>query len=61
MSVSQTRFHWYLDDNLRSILVIAATVFFNSNDSNAASAGLFDAFDLIKERIGQGQLPNPVL
>lgn len=35
--------------------MIAATVFFNSDSSAVVSAGLFDAYDLIKERIGQGQ------
>lgn len=36
-----------------SILVIAATVFHQKMD--ASSAGLFDAYDLIKGRIGQGK------
>jgi metal iron transporter len=45
-----------------SILIIAATVFFNKDDiglGNPRSVGLFDAYDLIQQFVGRGT-PNLV-
>jgi Mn2+/Fe2+ NRAMP family transporter len=41
---------------MRSILILAAAAFFYSGRQNVADAGLFDAYDLIRDIIGKRKL-----
>ena len=53
---------FYLDPSIYvgvyRILILASAVFYYGSGSNPSSnpASLFDAYDLVKEKIGQGEL-----